>query len=257
MKQMKFTLFITTMILFANLAFATDKVVVVPLTRCANGLTNCSGKCVDTLNNPSFCGDCMTTCGENEYCSNGTCGLPAAIMCSSGSECISGYCIEDFCRKDIKLVFVTSNTYTGNLGGLSGADEKCQQLADNAKLGGTYKAWLSDNTGSPSTRFNKYDYYYILINGTIIARSWNDLTDGSILAPIDTDENKNLVTDYAFSNTNPDGGWGTDWDYECENWSAAVGSYANIGSTTATNDDWTFYNYVGCSRSSHLYCFEQ
>lgn len=91
---------------------------------CAAGLTDCSGQCVDTLNNPSFCGNCTTNCGESEFCSNGTCGIPSAITCSSGSDCLSGYCIEDFCRKEVKVVFITSITYTGALGGLSGADDK-------------------------------------------------------------------------------------------------------------------------------------
>ena len=51
-------------------------------------------------------------------------------------------------------MFITDNQFTGDLGGLDGADDKCQGEADGADdLAGTYRAWLSDFTGSPSTRF--------------------------------------------------------------------------------------------------------
>src|ERR1051325_3061527 len=39
----------------------------------------------------------------------------------------------------VKKVFISSGTYTGNLGGLAGADATCQGLADAVALGGTYK----------------------------------------------------------------------------------------------------------------------
>ena len=44
-----------------------------------------------------------------------------------------------------KTVFVSSQTYDGNLGGLAGADAKCQGLADAAGLKGTFKALLLDS----------------------------------------------------------------------------------------------------------------
>ena len=37
---------------------------------------------------------------------------------------------------------VTSTTYTGNLGGIAGADQKCQQWADANGYGGTWKALI-------------------------------------------------------------------------------------------------------------------
>ena len=41
------------------------------------------------------------------------------------------------------------------MGGVAGADAKCQSLADNANLGGTYKAWISGTTDGPSKRFEQ------------------------------------------------------------------------------------------------------
>src|SRR5438445_512912 len=42
-----------------------------------------------------------------------------------------------------KHAFVSSAIVTGNLGGLTGADALCNDLAKKAGLGGTYVAWIS------------------------------------------------------------------------------------------------------------------
>ena len=67
-----------------------------------------------------------------------------------------------------KTVFVTSERFNGNLGGLKGADDKCQaQAEDPASIvpSGTYLAWLSDGTESPDTRFTKSSHPYQLAAG--------------------------------------------------------------------------------------------
>jgi hypothetical protein len=57
----------------------------------------------------------------------------------------------------VKRVFVTSTVYTGNLGGSAGADDKCQERADAAGLGGTFKAWLSA-TGTGNSAFDRLSH---------------------------------------------------------------------------------------------------
>src|SRR4051812_50129369 len=69
-------------------------------------------------------------------------------------------------------------------GGLANADGICQVAADDAGLGGTYKAWLSDNTASPSTRFTHATQPYVLPNGVQVAADWADLTDSRLDNPI-------------------------------------------------------------------------
>ena len=68
-----------------------------------------------------------------------------------------------------KTVFVTNESFKGkNLGGLTGADGKCQAEADDPASivpSGTYLAWLSDGTDSPDTRFTKSSHPYILPDG--------------------------------------------------------------------------------------------
>src|SRR5205814_720512 len=78
------------------------------------------------------------------------------------------------------LVFASGVGYGGNLGGLAGGDALCQAGAAARRLPGTYRAWLSDGTNSPSTRFARSKGPYVQPDGIVIARSWNDLTDGSL-----------------------------------------------------------------------------
>lgn len=86
-----------------------------------------------------------------------------------------------------KLAFVTSKIFTAALGGLAGADTKCQALATAAQRSGTFKAWLSDASGSPVTRFSagcKAGGPFVLVDGTVIAKDWAGLTSGSLLKPL-------------------------------------------------------------------------
>lgn len=54
-----------------------------------------------------------------------------------------------------KIVFITSQAYDGNLGGVAGANATCQMHAKNAGLSGTYKAWIADSKTNPWTSFNQ------------------------------------------------------------------------------------------------------
>ena len=93
------------------------------------------------------------------------------------------------CDGDPCTVFVTSTSTTGNIGGVAGADAICAAQANAAGLSGRFLAWLSDTRGaSPSARFNKSLGAYRLVDGTQIASSYADLTDGRIAAPINLDE---------------------------------------------------------------------
>src|SRR5262245_37601453 len=45
-------------------------------------------------------------------------------------------------------VFITNESYSGSLGGLEGANQKCTNQAAVAGYGGTWRAWLSSDTES-------------------------------------------------------------------------------------------------------------
>jgi hypothetical protein len=158
-------------------------------------------------------------------------------------------------------VFLSSTTQDGNLGGLSGADARCQSLATSASLPGTYRAWLSDDAQSPSTRFSRSGGSYQLLNGATIANKWADLTDGSLAAPITLAENGATFDDPGFrawTNTLANGTGGGVLDENCVGWTTgANGSDGDEGQVTATSDNWTDFASGTCNNLFHLYCFQQ
>lgn len=160
-----------------------------------------------------------------------------------------------------KRVFKTSTTYTGNLGGLSGADNKCQSRASAAGLSGTWKAWLSDGTASADSRLNHFNGPYTLLDGTVVADNWTDLTDNTLDRNINMTEFK--VIDSNLSNvwtgTNPQGG---STGKNCVNWTVSFGwpYFGGVGSGNSTLSYWTqgASDQAYCSSNYlSLYCFEQ
>ncbi len=166
-----------------------------------------------------------------------------------------------------KTVFVSSALYNGNLGGFAGGDAKCQQLAQNAGLRGTYKAWLGDGTDAPATRFVQSSLPYRLVNGTTIANNWADLVKGTIAAPINktetggapptstlpcTTSGAGVFTSVAKDGTSMPAG------QSCSGWTTTSGQVA-WGDDSVATGSWS-YGCVGngfCSNSAPIYCFEQ
>ena len=93
-----------------------------------------------------------------------------------------------------RLVFVSSERFQGDLQelgqtmGALGGDAHCQRLANAASHRGPFMAWMSDSQTSPSARFTQSLVPYKLIDGTVTAFDYFDLTDGAIEAPIDLDK---------------------------------------------------------------------
>lgn len=157
-----------------------------------------------------------------------------------------------------KRVFVTSQTYKGDLGGLIGADSKCQSLADAANMGSTFKAWLSDNTTSASSRMTQSTLNYVRTDGVVVANGWTDLTDGSIDNIINRDENGTARSGDVWTNTTSSGARKSATD-TCSNWTSSS-TFPDIGygGTVSWPDySWTDIYSNQCSTSSRLYCFEQ
>ncbi len=156
-----------------------------------------------------------------------------------------------------KTVFVTSQAFNGNLGGLAGADQKCQDAADDAGLPGVYKAWLSDDDETPAQRFDTLAVGpYIRTDGGTVAGGWGDLTDGTLNAAINRDENGTSVgTVSVWTATLADGSENLG---ACLNWTSASGDdEGEVGRSTGTDTQWTDSGEVECDNNLRLYCFEQ
>lgn len=163
-------------------------------------------------------------------------------------------------RLNYKIVFA-ADVENGNLGGIDGADLICNTQASAAGLPGEYKAWITgtDPSNTPASRFNKADIPYGRTDGIIIANNWDDLVDGTLLAPINVDENGNPVPDppsYAFTNTTDAGEHGG--GPSCGNWDLTVG-LGRKGIISATNSDWTYTGppHAPCGSNQYIYCFQQ
>jgi len=166
------------------------------------------------------------------------------------------------------ITFASSGTYTGNLGGLVGADAICNQLAGEAGLPGTYMAWLSDRSvgGSPAQRFaTRSSGPYQLVNGTRVVANWNDLVDGTLAHAIDLDENGNPADSdpdeavwTATTSAGGHSGWGNPLD-DCDGWTIGTSDGEGmIGLYFQTDGRWTNVGGVQtCEKRNLIYCFQQ
>ena len=212
---------------------------------CKKGKHGKKGKCKPQPNG--------TACSVGS-CQNGSCAAltpqsppppPQSPPCGAGGPC---------------RVFLSSATYDGNLGGLSGADAKCQGLATAAGLPGIYKAWLSDGTSAPSTRFVPSSGPYQLVTGTPIAANFTDLTDGTLLALNQGDGEGRRDRDHRlrldeYQERRHQRQYHRalrELGHECSRrrWRTLVDALLS-------DFRWTEANSAVCSSFRHLYCFQQ
>ena len=157
-----------------------------------------------------------------------------------------------------QFVFVTDESFTGNLGGLSGGDDICQQAADNAGLSGSFKAWMSAGDTSPSNSFTQNETPYILLDGRVVADSYSDLTSSPPEFPINiTEKLGGEIDDTVWSDTWRTGG--AVFGQSCNNWTSTATVYPGaFGITTNHPEYWTHRNFTAdCTELKRLYCFEQ
>lgn len=164
-------------------------------------------------------------------------------------------------------VFVSSATYDGNLGGVSGADAKCQALSSAAGLGSNFRAWVSTGSGAGST-YNAIDalpanYGWKLVDGTQVVAYRAGLT-ATLDHRIDIDENGDpqldteeegdtwTTTEFATGHHYLPGGL----DRDCGDWTSTSG-LGYLGSTFKAGTGWTENETAApCDSLMRLYCFE-
>lgn len=199
---------------------------------------------------PPTCGD--GTLSEGEECDDG--GQAAGDGCSAE------------CTKEFRRVFVTSEQFSGNMGGVTGAHGLCQAAAEEAGLTGTFQAWLSDSTSSPDQHFVKSTVPYLLVDDTEVAANWEQLVSGTLSAGIYMtewgDPPQATIEDcipegviVVWTNTHTTGKVVGD-NYSCNQW-ATGGDQGQTGQAGAYNLTWTEACGVPCTTLAPLYCFEQ
>lgn len=208
----------------------------------------------------NFCGDGVPH--PNELCdagdANGTGGSDGLAPCSLT------------CDLEARLVFISSVAYTGDLGGLSGADLRCQNLA---KAAGNprwqrFHAWLSDASTAAATRFPDADPPLPLANihGKLIADSLADLIAAGPGDGIALDELGNPTTgEWVWTNTAVTGQAFSQVDH-CAGWiSASLQLVTRVGLNSAPagqeeawslNKAWTSHATRSCAFAHRVYCLE-
>ena len=153
-----------------------------------------------------------------------------------------------------KKVFVTSAKTDGNIGGLSGGDAFCQNVADTAGITGTFKAWLSDSSTNAIDRLTS-NGPWVRLDGVKIADDKTDLIDGRLFTPIDVNEMGNYSAVHpVWTGTDSSGNkllttcsdWQSNLDTEQGTWASAP----------LANNNWTNQRTEQCNLSNSLYCFE-
>lgn len=221
------------------------------------------GVCCDTA-----CTGTCESCIGSKTCnaSDGTCA-PIVAGTDPDAECGANTCFAGQCLSGT-IVFASSSLQNGAMGGLTGADTICNDLATTACLPGTYLAWLSDDTDSPTTRFNTaQNIPYRLVDGTSISLNWAGLIDNFIDAPINLDETGQPApvssevctgnTNMVYTGTNQNGTVET--DKHCNNWTSTTADgvwgdhteASNLWSAACTGAGGT------CDRNAPIYCFQQ
>ncbi|MCB0391030.1 MAG: hypothetical protein KDD58_07060 [Bdellovibrionales bacterium] len=161
------------------------------------------------------------------------------------------------------LAFVTSTTYDGNLGGLSGADSICVSRATAVGLPypNDFIAILSTYNGgtggiSAGSRIPSNAGPIVNLNGEQVASTFLGLfgTGINITAKINYDEMINFVsgTSNVWTGTNTNG---SSNNYTCEDWTNNLSVSGRTGSTNGTNAQ-VINSGSGatCSALKRIYC---
>ncbi|GMV41687.1 MAG: hypothetical protein AMXMBFR64_34030 [Myxococcales bacterium] len=162
-------------------------------------------------------------------------------------------------------VFTTSATYSGDLGGVAGADAKCQQAGSEGSLsaslapGASWKALLSSKTEGVNAA-DRLDIVekVLTLKGIAVASGKADLFDGSISSKIaaSTELGTDVSGDEVWTGSQTDGKHqGTAND--CAGWtSVSTSADGMVGLTSSTNSAWIAYsNTTGsCANLRRLYC---
>lgn len=158
-----------------------------------------------------------------------------------------------------KRIFITSETFDGNLGGLAGADSACHAAASSATLGGSWRAWLSTSTSNAIDRIVDVGPWSD-IEGTLVFANKDALMDTPAAALSYDQDGTFLASDRIWTGTGFDGtlqdrsgvGPCVDWTTASSKATATVGQVGR-----ADGAAWTNQTTTTCDQRAHLICIEQ
>ncbi len=230
-----------------------------------NGRIDLDEECDDTYDQPYEIVAIADEYEGKEYCTNAQ-----AIE----KLCIDGELSDASCGIDSYRLYVTSDPYTGDLGGVMGADEKCRAAARQGSMGDDVitraaQAVISDGTLGADSRFE--DEVHVCSNVDVPC-SKNDpfgsdtyVTDlfrkqgfsvGSGGRSFFYDEYGDLMSTAEFwTGSSSDGSTHSSGNH-CDEWtSSSRDVYGVYGSSSYSVDgSWLFSSVDSCDDERHLHC---
>ncbi len=160
-----------------------------------------------------------------------------------------------------RRVFVTSEIIAPqNISSPPDADAVCGQVATNAGLSGSWLAWISTSVTSASQRLEHATTPYRLIDGTLVAANWTELTSGTLQHPIDTSEHgQQVAQQYVITGTLSNGE--VNPNNTCNDWSGQSNALTTQMGLTSSASQWSNTDQSSAQTCDGglggLDCFEQ
>ncbi len=187
------------------------------------------------------------------------------LLSLTGALLVTGIfsgCFTDPGPASERRMFVTSQSYAGDFGGVAAADSICQVLSQAAVLGGRWKAFLSDSTAGALERLQEAGPWFRIENGSRKTKVFNNRVGFTVgaLATINDEYGNSVVNNgRVWTGTRADGG--TDGAQTCSEWSSTAG-YGTDGNPNALIEGGPKWMHSGegaspCNLRKRLYCFEQ
>ena len=150
----------------------------------------------------------------------------------------------------------------GDLGGLKLADAICANLADDQGWpdGLQYRAWLSDSSRDARDRLKRGRGRLVLVNGLVLAQSWEALLAGELENPLEVTEKSETYHGGVWTGTRPDGTAVPEGQH-CEAWKTqSIFPTGHFGYSDRLMGEWTLAidadQPATCYVDFAIYCFQ-
>lgn len=243
---------------------------------CDDGNEVNDDECTNECKKP-VCGDGMKT--GSEECDEGgnnvprgeataeQCTTECKIACGDGTQSAMEECDDgnleanDGCSPmctDEYIMFVTAESYNGNLGGVAGADTICQTAA-TGKLMGTYVAWISVSMDNAKSDLPLGEVLIRPDGMPIVDVAEKLFADGDavmLMNSVSLDQHGNAVTGHAWTGTSSEGTYSGS---SCMSWTDTMHKLTDGGAVESKILEWTKSGDVPlfCDEEHHLYCFRK
>jgi hypothetical protein len=152
-------------------------------------------------------------------------------------------------------IFISVGVWTGDFGTLDVADGHCQDEADAASLGGTWKAIMSTSAEPALLRLTITGEVQNML-GDVVASSATEFWSAAHPNPILYDQFGELSSNTAWTGTNPIGNLN---GFSCDEWNPVNANSKGIGGhPDEVSGFWTVGSWEPCLDSERsLYCISQ